>query len=78
MDKELQEILDEHLYMLFSARAVGLKDGGEKAEEIDKYIRDKSQEFMEMFGAMGTDEIMMDMILRRVKRMKEMNGDGEE
>ena len=78
MDRHLKEIFDHYLYLMFSARAVGIKMEHEDAEEVDKYIRDKSQEYLDHFKDMVGQEIMLETILHQIADREESEGHGEE
>ena len=81
MNKRLKMIFDHYLYLMFSARAVGIKVDHQDAEEVDKYIRDKSQEFMDHFRDMTGKEIMLETLINQmadVHEEKESEGHGEE
>lgn len=65
------EMVDGTLQRLFLSRAANIAGGHFTAEEMDKYISDKSQEYMEKYDGLSSDTLNRIMLGQMLSRLVE-------
>lgn len=78
MNEILKKIIDRDLDSIFSARELGIKKGRENAEELDMYIREKTQELMEHYSQMSATEIIAESLISQLRSIEGGTQHGEE